>query len=157
MRGPFTIGGELTTLRKLYGNLVYTSGTSHSLTIPISWTTTQTDDYAAFLVTGKFRGLLNDTETLYRRFETWVTPKDESSTSKPKGLVDYEVANYNTGGISGFGHTLTRNTATSVDLTISWTTTTTLTTLLKMIVQLDLEVSYPETLGKITLGPTTLV
>uniref|UniRef100_A0A6C0CRI8 Peptidase S74 domain-containing protein n=1 Tax=viral metagenome TaxID=1070528 RepID=A0A6C0CRI8_9ZZZZ len=153
-RGPFTIGGELVTLRKLYGNLIYTSGINHSLTIPISWTTTQTDDYSAFLVTGKFRGLLNDTETLYRRFETWVTPKDDLANSKPKGLVDYEVANYNTGGISGFGHTLTRNTATTINLTISWTTNITLTILLKMIVHLDLEVSYPETIGKIILGTT---
>ena len=149
--GNFTAYGSLIHTRKIFGNLIYTSGTSHTCTIRISWTNEQLDDYNAFTISGKFRGLLSDSVYIYRRFETWVTPKNDDITSKPKGLTDFEIASYASVGITDYEHSVVRYDTKSVNLAIAWTTVIDLNDIDKMIAHLDLEVAYPQNLGTLTM------
>lgn len=149
--GALTSTGPIIHKRQIFGNQIYTSGMDHSLTIRISWTQEQLVDDNAFMVSGKFRGILTDSIHVYRRFETWVTPNNDSITSKPKGLTDFEIASYASTGIINYEHSIVRYNNTSVDLILVWTTLIELTTIEKMITHLDLEVSYPEPLGAFTM------
>jgi len=150
-KGNITSLGDLNSIKQIFGNIVYNSGTEHTLRIRIDWENVQTDDYAAFTVSGKFRGILNDSSHVYRRFETWVTPRNDITTSKPKALTDFEIASYSSVGINDYEHDIIRNGATSVIVHIEWQTLLELTSIDKMVVHLDLEISYPNTLGKIIM------
>lgn len=152
VNGGIMYSGDISIGKKTFGNIQYTSGTSHSLQILISWDNIQTDDYSAFDVNGKFRGIVSDASYVYRRFESLVTAKNDSGTSKPKSLTDFEVSSYSTADITGYTHTITRNTSSSVILTLSWTTTSTLTSVNKMVAHLEVEVSYPNSLGIIKMS-----
>ena len=150
-KGPIRSVGTINQHREIFGNYVYASGTNHQCKVRMSWLTLQTTDENAFLISGKMRGILGDSTHIYRRFETWVTPKTDIVSSKPKGLTDFEIATYYSSGISGFNHNVNRISDTMVELVIDWVTSTTLTTTNKMIVRLEIDVSYPEALGKMTI------
>jgi hypothetical protein len=150
-KGNITSLGELNSVKQVFGNIVYTSGTEHTLRIRVEWENVQTDDYAAFTVSGKFRGILNDSSHVYRRFETWVTPRNDISTSKPKALTDFEIASYSSVGINNYEHDIIRDGIKSVIVHIEWQTLLELASMDKMVVHLDLEISYPNTLGKIIM------
>jgi len=150
-KGNITSLGDLNNIKQVFGNIAYTSGTYHEFRIRIQWENVQLDDYAAFTVSGKFRGILTDSIHIYRRFETWVTPKNDVFTSKPKSLTDFEIASYSSVGIDNYEHDIIRESSTSVIVHIEWETLLELTSIEKMIVHLDLEVSYPNALGKVLL------
>lgn len=150
-KGSITSLGSIINKRQVFGNLIYTSGINHTCTIRISWTNEQSDDYNAFTISGKFRGLLSDSVYIYRRFETWVTPKNDDVTAKPKGLTDFEIASYASVGITDYEHSVIRYDNKSVNLVILWTTIIDLTDIDKMIAHLDLEVAYPQNLGILTM------
>ena len=143
--------GDLNILSKSFGNVQYTSGNNHTLRILISWTNRQTNDYAAFTIDGHFKGIVNDTSYIHRRFETFITPKDDVANLKPKGLTDFDISNYSTSTITNYSNSVTRYSENIALLTLSWTTATTLTTTTKMIAYLQLSVSYPSALGTVTL------
>jgi hypothetical protein len=126
--------GTIIQHHEIFGNYIYTSGTNHQCKARLSWPTLQTTDETAFLVSGKMRGILGDSIHVYRRFETWVTPKVDSALSKPKGIADFEIATYYTVGISAFNHSVNRVSDGMVELSIDWTTSTTLSSTNKMIV-----------------------
>lgn len=150
--GPIENLGTINQSHVIFGNYVYTSGTNHQCKARFSWLNAQTTDETAFLVSGKVRGILGDSTHIYRRFETWVTPKVDSTLAKPKGIADFEIASYYTVGISAFNHNINRVTDTMVELVIDWTTSTTLSSINKMVVRLELDVSYPESLGRMTIA-----
>ena len=149
--GPIRSLGAIIQHHEIFGNYIYTSGTNHQCKARLSWINIQSTDENAFLISGKMRGILGDSTHVYRRFETWITPLADGTASKPKGLTDFEIASYYTSGISGFNHNVNRVTDTMVELVIDWTTSTTLSSTNKMVIRLELDVSYPETLGKMTI------
>ena len=149
--GPIRSLGTIIQHHEIFGNYIYTSGTNHQCKARFSWINLQSTDENAFLISGKMRGILGDSTYVYRRFETWVTPKADVGLSKPKGMTDFEVATYSSSGISAFNHSVNRVTDYMVELVIDWTTSTTLSTTNKMIVRLELDISYPDTLGKMTI------
>jgi len=150
--GSITSIGVITSKKQVFGNIVYSSGTVHHCRVAVAWTVAQSDDSTAFTISGKFRGILTDSAHIYRRFESWVTGKNDSITSKPKGLTDFEIASYASTGITDYEHSITRYTATAVVLDIVWTTAFELSLTDKMTTHLDLEVSYPSALGTMSMA-----
>lgn len=149
--GPLISSGEIIQKKLNFGNKIYTSGTNHSYRVRITWSNIQNDDYQAFMVSGKFRGILSDSIHVYRRFESWVTPNNDPNTSKPKGLSDFEITSYASVGITNYEHSIVRYNATSVDLILVWSTLIELTPIEKMITHLEIEVAYPNVLGTVSM------
>lgn len=150
-QGSMTSIGVITSKKQVFGNIIYSSGTVHHCRVAVAWTVAQADDSTAFTISGKFRGILTDSAHIYRRFESWVTGKDDIITSKPKGLTDFEIASYASAGITEYEHSITRYGSTAVVLDIVWTTAFELSAVDKMTTHLDLETSYPSALGTVTM------
>lgn len=150
--GPIQMinGGQRIT-RTVFGNLLFTSGTSHTTSTTITWSNTQTSDYSAFSISGKFRCINNDTSYAYRRFEIFLTPKNDANNSKPGALSDLEIASYSTTDITNLSHTIERDSERSIRLIIAWNTLDALTPSNYIQASLEVEVSTPVSLGQLTI------
>jgi len=143
--------GSIATVKQLFGPLLYTTGTSNQATFLVSWDTTQTSDYQAFSIHGKFRATQSPTSHAYRRFEAWVTPKDDIISFKPGLLTDMEVANYETGIITGLGHSINRYNEKTIAVTISWVTSIPLSPTDYLSGMMELEISHPTVMGELVI------
>lgn len=148
--GPIAFtNNNITNSRFIFGNIVFNSGTLQTCKITASWDNLQASDYHAFSINCKFRFIKNDGTYAFRRFEVWITPKNDIINNKPNLLSDLEVASFYTADITNFTHYVQRNEINSINLFITWTTAVALTTTDYIIATLELESSYPSALGSL--------
>jgi hypothetical protein len=150
--GPivYSNGTDTITKKNVFGNIFFTSGTSHTCTIPVIWDHLQTSDYSAFSVAGKFKFLRDAGSYGYRRFEIWINPVNNSLSDLPNAISDLEIASYSTADILGIEHYVSRRGDTSVNINIIWNTLDPLTTEAYMKGTLEIEATIPNELGNIT-------
>ena len=152
IHGPWEVihsGQRLTKI--VFGNLLFTTGTTHTQRALITWSNTQTTDYNAFSINGKFRCINTDSSYLFRRFEIFVTPKNDSGNNKPNALSDLEISSFTTPDITSLTHNIERVGEKSVYVVISWVTAETLTPTAYGQATLEIETSTPTALGNVTI------
>lgn len=112
--------GSMVIVQTCVGNQSYSTTGSHHLGIRAQWANTTTDNKLTFRVTAKFH-IASDTTGAFRRFESLVTPKNDSATSKPCDLVVVGTGETSGTEFTGFSNSVVRNGANSVDIRVDWT------------------------------------
>lgn len=111
--------GNMNTIMVAVGNQSYTTTGAHTLGIRAQWATTTTDNKLTFRVSAKFH-IASDTTGAYRRFESLVTPKNDSGTNKPCELIVVSTGETSSTEFVNFTNTVTRNGNNSVDIVVGW-------------------------------------
>jgi hypothetical protein len=150
INGPIKVTNSyLSSSRVIFGNILFNSGTLHTCKVTISWDNVQSSDYHAFSINCKFRFINNENNYGFRRFEIWITPKNDVINNKPNLLSDLEIATFYTSDITNLSHSVQRNGDTSINLFISWNTSATLNSTNYILGTLELESSFPSALGSL--------
>lgn len=135
--------------KALFGNILFTTGTSHRCKVVISWTNAQSVDTYAFSIHIKFRFIRNSGSYGYRRFETWITPVNDELRNTPNLLSDLEISSFGTPDITNIEHNIEREGERSVALYITWDTLDILTPTDSMVGTMEIEAVAPTVLGTI--------
>ena len=153
VKGSFNVSGIISqtndnciSYRMIYGDKSMSNGTGKYISFIVSWTNIVTDDKKTFRLGGVCHLISSDTQYLYNKFESLITPNNDISNNKPKLLV---TTDFNTLVTSNFTNVVligTRISATSINFKIQWDTTETL-----YIGSLQIEIVASSTLGNFTL------
>jgi hypothetical protein len=87
----------------------------------IEWDYPTSDNKLAFRVTAKC-SIASDDEIAYRQFEALVSPVADALSQRPNGITYAEVGDLHSTSFSNLTQTIERNSDTSVDLKVHWTT-----------------------------------
>jgi hypothetical protein len=136
----------MNTIFYSFGGQVLTNSNTY-IGLTMSWANLTTDNKLAFRVQVKCH-LASDDSIVYRKFESLITPANDSANGKPKQVVATEIADTNTDDFSQMTHTVTRNDANTVDLRVAWTTAVT-----SYIGNVQVEVFASTSLGDFTFVP----
>lgn len=151
--GPLIYSNGTNTFSKknIFGNILFTSGTSHRCKVRIHWTNVQTSDYAAFSVYVKFTFMHNSSSYGYRRFELWLTPVYNENANTPNLLSDLEINSFSTSDITNIEHYVEREASQtkSVNLYIVWDTLDSLSETDYILGTMEIEAVAPTSLGNI--------
>ena len=137
---------NMNTIFYSYGGHTFSSG-SHSIGLTMAWANSQSDNSLAFRVQVKCHIATPAGSVAYRKFETIVTPKDNSNDT-PNQIIATEIADTNNSDFSQLTHTVTRAGASSVALSVAWTTTVS-----SYVGNIQVEVFANTTLGDFTFTP----
>ena len=138
---------SMNTIFYSYGGQSFASG-SHSIGLTMAWANTVTDNSLAFRVKVKCHVATPAGSVAYRKFETIVTPKNNLSSGTPNQIIATEIADTNNSDFSQLTHTVTRAGASSVNLSVAWTTTVS-----SYIGNIQVEVFANTSLGDFTFTP----
>ena len=129
------------------GGRTFTSG-SHSIGLTMAWVNAQSDNSLAFRVQVKCHVATPAGSVAYRKFETIVTPNNNTGNSQPNQIIATEIADTNNSDFSQLTHTVTRAGASSVTLAVAWTTPVS-----SYIGNIQVEVFANTALGDFTFTP----
>lgn len=115
--------------------------------LTLAWANVTTDNKLAFRVKVKCH-LASDNSIAYRKFETIVTPANDSASGKPKQIVATEIADTNNDDFTSMTHTVARTNTKAVDLKVTWATALT-----NYIGNIQVEVFASTSLGDFTFTP----
>jgi hypothetical protein len=129
------------------GGRTFSSG-NHSIGLTMAWVNAQSDNSLAFRVKVKCHVATPAGSVAYRKFETIVTPNNNSGNSQPNQIIATEIADTNNSDFSQLTHTVTRAGASSVTLSVGWTTTVS-----SYVGNIQVEVFANTALGDFTFTP----
>lgn len=139
--------GNMNTIFYSYGGHAFSAAGNAYIGMTVAWANTVSDNKLVFRVKVKCH-LASADSVAYRKFETMITPADDSANGKPKQVVASEVADTNNNDFTMLTHTVTRNTGSSVDIKLEWSTALT-----SYIGNVQLEVFANTSLGDFTFTP----
>jgi hypothetical protein len=137
----------MNTIFYSFGGQSFTSGNNKYIGLTLAWANTATENKYAFRVKVKCH-LAAETSVAYRKFETMITPKNDSGNSRPNQIISTEIADTNNDDFSQLTHTVTRAGNSSVDLKVAWSTTVT-----AYLGNIQIEVFSHNSLGDFTFTP----
>lgn len=109
--------GNMCLYNFIYGDILLTSGNKY-IGFNISWSNISVNDQLAFRVNMKCQ-LSSNTDISYRVIDIFITP---SSVSPNPGMVRYnEITNLSSTDFNTFSQSVTRISATSVEVKMTWT------------------------------------
>ena len=137
---------NMNTIFYSFGGQTFSSG-SKFIGMTLAWANATTNNKLAFRVKVKAH-LAGDDSVAYRKFESIITPANDSANGKPKQIVATEIADTNNNDFSALTHTVTRVGNSSVDLKVSWSTTVS-----SYIGNIQVEIFANTSLGNFTFTP----
>lgn len=137
---------NMNTIFYSYGGQTFANGTKF-IGLRLQWANTVTDNKLVFRSKVKCH-LASDSSVAYRKFESLVTPKNDSATSRPNQVISTEIADTNNGDFGSMTHTVVRNAANAVDIKVSWTTA-----VASYLGNIQIEVFANTSLGDFTFTP----
>lgn len=110
---------NMNTIFYSYGGQTFVTGNCF-IGLTMAWVNATLTNQMAFRVTVKCH-IASDTNVAYRKFESIVSPTNDSANGYPKQVVSTEIVDTANDDFVALAHTITRNTDNAVDLRVSWT------------------------------------
>jgi len=110
--------GNLNLYNYIYGDILLTSGANKYIGFNISWGNLSVNDQLAFRISLKCQ-LSSNSDISYRVIDLFITPS--SVSPKPELVRSNEVINLSSVDFNTFDQSVTRISATSIEVKMTWT------------------------------------